>query len=70
MSSTFNPKIKLFSSPLSLTISTLAPSNVPKVGAPLSINFIFPVPDASFPAVEICFERSAAGNNFSAYETL
>jgi len=24
-------------------------------------NFIFPVPDASFPAVEICSERSVAG---------
>jgi len=24
-------------------------------------NFIFPVPDASFPAVEICSERAVAG---------
>jgi len=36
----------------------------------LTINFIFPVPEASVPAVEICSERSAAGITFSARETL
>ena len=39
----------------------LAPSSVPMVSAPFSANFMFPVPDASLPAVEICSERSAAG---------
>ena len=38
--------------PTSSTISTLAPSIVPSVGAPLSMNFIFPVPEASLEAVE------------------
>ena len=37
-----------------------APSSVPMVMAPLSASFMFPVPDASMPAVEICSERSAA----------
>ena len=31
------------------------------VSAPLSMNFMLPVPEASLPAVEICSERSAAG---------
>ena len=39
----------------------LAPSSVPMVRAPFRENFMLPVPDASFPAVEICSERSAAG---------
>ena len=36
----------------------------------LTINFMFPVPDASVPAVEICSDKSAAGMTFSAKETL
>jgi len=36
------------------------------VSAPLSASFMFPVPDASMPAVEICSERSAAGMMISA----
>ncbi|CNI12786.1 Uncharacterised protein [Mycobacterium tuberculosis] len=31
------------------------------VSAPLIMNFMFPVPEASLPAVEICSDRSAAG---------
>lgn len=55
------PNMKKFSSPASSAISTLAPSIVPIVRAPFSMNFMFPVPDASVPAVEICSDRSAAG---------
>ena len=50
-----------FSSPTASRISMLAPSSVPMVSAPLSASFMFPVPDASWPAVEICSDRSAAG---------
>ena len=50
-------------------ISTFAPSRVPMVSAPFSASFMFPVPEASLPAVEICSERSAAGMIFSARET-
>lgn len=53
--------MKRFSSPASSAISTLAPSMVPMVRAPFSMNFMFPVPDASVPAVEICSDRSVAG---------
>ena len=60
-SGTLMPKMKRFSSPASSAISTLAPSMVPMVRAPFSMNFMFPVPEASVPAVEICSERSAAG---------
>ncbi len=60
-SSTLMPKMNRFSSPASSAISTLAPSMVPMVRAPLSMNFMFPVPEASVPAVEICSDRSAAG---------
>ncbi len=38
-----------------------APSSVPIVSAPFSDSFMLPVPEASMPAVEICWERSAAG---------
>ncbi len=41
----------------------LAPSIVPMVSAPLRANFMLPVPEASVPAVEICSDRSAAGND-------
>ncbi len=58
--------MKMFSSPTSSLISTLAPSSVPMVRAPLRASFMLPVPEASFPAVEICSERSAAGMMISA----
>lgn len=60
-SSTRMPKMKRFSSPASSAISTLAPSMVPMVRAPFSMNFMLPVPEASVPAVEICSDRSVAG---------
>ena len=47
----------------------LAPSSVPMVSAPFIASFMFPVPEASMPAVEICSERSAAGMIRSASET-
>ena len=69
-SSEDRPKMKAFSSPTSSTISTLAPSMVPRVTAPLSMNFMLPVPEASLLAVEICSEISAAAMMISALETL
>ncbi len=39
------------------------------VKAPLRAAFMFPVPEASVPAVEICSERSQAGKINSARET-
>ena len=48
--------MKMLSSPTRSLISTLAPSSVPMVSAPLSANFILPVPDASMPAVEMSAE--------------
>ena len=39
----------------------LAPFNVPIVNAPFRENFMLLIPDASYPAVEICSDRSAAG---------
>ena len=60
-SSTLMPKMNRFSSPASSAISTLAPSMVPMVSAPFSMNFMLPVPEASVPAVEICSDRSVAG---------
>ena len=62
--------MKMLSIPASSAISTLAPSNVPIVRAPLHINFMFPVPEASVPAVEICSERLVAGMICSAKVTL
>ena len=47
-----------------------APSLVPSVIAPFNINFMFPVPDASFDAKEICSEISHAGIIFDAFVTL
>ena len=69
-SSAFRPKMKRFSAPTRSAISMLAPSSVPMVSAPLSESFMFPVPEASMPAVEICSERSAAGMMDSARLTL
>jgi hypothetical protein len=37
---------------------------------PFITNFIFEVPDASVPAVEMCYDNSAAGIIIYAYETL
>ena len=51
------------------TISTFAPSMVPSVGAPFSMNFMLPVPEASLLAVEICSETSAAAKIISALDT-
>jgi hypothetical protein len=64
------PKMTMLSAPTRSPISILAPSSVPMVSAPLSANFMLPVPDASMPAVEICSERSAAGMMTSAALTL
>ena len=63
------PKMKAFSSPTSCTISMFAPSMVPSVGAPFSMNFMFEVPDASLLAGEICSETSAAAKMSYALET-
>ena len=63
------PKRKKFSAPTASRISMFAPSSVPMVSAPFIESFMFPVPDASLPAVEICSERSAAGMIRSASET-
>ena len=53
--------MKKFSGPTASRSSRFAPSGVPMVSAPFMQNFMLPVPDASFPAVEICSESSAAG---------
>ena len=47
--------------PARSTISMFAPSIVPSVRAPFIMSFMFEVPEASLPAVEICSEISAAG---------
>ena len=61
--------IYALSMPTSYTISTLAPSRVPRVRAPLSMNFMLLVPDASLLAVDICSLTSAAAKISSALET-
>ncbi len=48
----------------------VAPSRVPTVSAPFIMNFILPVPLASYPAVEICSDTSLAGISRSASDTL
>ena len=53
------------SMPTSRQISTLAPSIVPRVMAPLSMNFMLLVPLASVPAREICSLTSEAGIRIS-----
>jgi starch phosphorylase len=45
----------------SKAVSIFAPSIVPMVRAPFICIFIYPVPEASLPAVEICSDRYAAG---------
>ena len=62
--------MNILSSPTSSCISTLAPSSVPRVKAPFSINFILPVPLASLEANDICSDISQAGISFSAAVTL
>ena len=42
---------------------------VPMVGAPFIMNFMLPVPLASLPAVEICWDTSLAGISCSARDT-
>ncbi|MNY73408.1 hypothetical protein D3C86_2121940 [compost metagenome] len=64
------PKMNMLSAPTRSHISTLAPSRVPMVRAPLRANFMLLVPEASSPAVEICSDRSAAGMITSARLTL
>ena len=56
-------------SPTSSAISMLAPSTVPNSRPPFKQNFMFDVPDASVPAVEICWLISDAGMRTSASET-
>lgn len=58
-----------FSSPISSPISMFAPSTVPTNNPPFKQNFIFEVPLASVPAVEICWEMLLAGTNNSATDT-
>lgn len=48
----------------------LAPSQVPRIIPPFITNFIFDVPEASVPAVEICYDISEAGIIISADDTL
>ena len=62
--------MKMLSAPTCSRISMLAPWSVPIVSAPLSASFMFPVPDASMPAVDICSDTSAAGMIASARLTL
>ncbi len=62
--------MKMLSSPTRSLISTLAPSSVPMVRAPFRASFMFPVPEASMPAVEICSDRSDPGMITSARDTL
>ena len=62
--------MNMCSAPTRSHISTLAPSRVPMVKAPLRPNFMLLVPEASKPAVEICSDRSAAGMMLSARLTL
>jgi hypothetical protein len=49
---------------------TFAPSQVPMIKPPFITNFMFEVPLASVPAVEMCSLISLAGMMISALETL
>ena len=62
--------MNILSWPTSYVISTFAPSHVPIIKHPFITNFIFEVPEASVPAVEICCDNSAAGMITYAAETL
>jgi hypothetical protein len=48
----------MFSSPISSAISTFAPSMVPMISDPFMANFMLPVPEASVPAVLMCWLSS------------
>ena len=62
--------MNILSSPISSAISTFAPSMVPIIKHPFITNFIFEVPEASVPAVEMCYDNSLAGTITYADETL
>mmetsp|Transcript_10912 Transcript_10912/g.45458 ORF Transcript_10912/g.45458 Transcript_10912/m.45458 type:complete len:234 (+) Transcript_10912:397-1098(+) len=69
-SSAVAPKQKRLSSPTARAISMFAPSAVPTTRPPFMTNFMFPVPDASMPAVDMCWLTSDAGMISSARDTL
>ena len=48
----------------------MAPSIVPMISDPFIANFMLDVPDASVPAVEMCWLSSAPGISTSARDTL
>ena len=64
------PNVNMLFSPIACSISMFAPSIVPTIKPPFMTNFMFPVPLASIPAVEMCCETSLAGMSISAVETL
>lgn len=64
------PKMNKFSLPVSSAISMLAPSMVPMMRHPFIWNFMLEVPEASVPAVEMCWDSSAPGMMYSASDTL
>jgi len=51
-------------------VPTFAPSQVPMIKPPFKTNFMFEVPLASVPAVEMCSLISLAGMMISALDTL
>ena len=55
------PKMNMLSSPISSAISTFAPSMVPMMREPFIANFMLPVPEASVPAVLMCWLTSEPG---------
>ena len=57
--------LQTFSSPISI----FAPSTVPTNNPPFKQNFMFEVPLASAPAVEMCCEMLLVGTNNSARDT-
>ena len=69
-SAEFAPKMNMLRLPISSAISTLEPSMVPMIKQPFMANFMLDVPDASVPAVEMCWDSSAAGTMTSALLTL
>ena len=50
--------MNMLSSPISSAISTFAPSMVPMMRDPFMANFMLPVPEASVPAVLMCWDSS------------
>jgi hypothetical protein len=57
--------MNMFSGPDSSAISMLAPSMVPMIRQPFIWNFMLLVPDASVPAVLMCWLRSDAAGHSS-----